>query len=369
MYPATFLLMHQTIVPRDAVGRDIAVMHRVLQRHGYTSYVFGEHVDGIPTQDLIDRQAAEILVCNPHVNVIYHHSIYWENGEQVLALARGPLAIKYHNVTPPNYFAESPDIWTRCAAGREQTYRFATRFPHALWLTDSHFNLSELGLDKVLPHVVVPPFIGVAEHIAAIDEQLLTTLITDSRFQLLFVSRFVPNKGHHFLIDVLRSYVDRFGSDVLLRVVGALPNECESYYDSVATQVEHLGLTQQFRYVGVVSESDLLSYFMGSDAYLCCSEHEGFCVPIIEAQWLSLPVVARAAGAVLETAGPDQVVLGENPEEYAAALYKIKTDADHRRNLIAVGRRNFQSRFTQQAIENQFLFALSELTFTMKAFA
>jgi glycosyltransferase involved in cell wall biosynthesis len=360
--------MHQTIVPRDAVGRDIAVMHQVLQGNGHSAFIFGEHVAGVPAATVVTRETAETMVRDSQVTVIYHHSIYWAAGEQVLSLTRGPIAIKYHNVTPPNYFADSPNLWVACAAGREQTYRFATRFPRALWLPDSKFNLSELGLDKVLPHVVVPPFIGVAQNVPAINEELLTELIADPRLQLLFVSRLAPNKGHLFLIDVLASYVDRFGTDVILTSVGAATPECQGYYDSIAAKIAYYGLKAQVRYVGSVPEGDLLSYYLGSDAYVCCSEHEGFCVPVIEAQWLCLPIVARAAGgAVAETIGRNQAILGEDPAEYATTVHRIRTDGEYRRSLISAGHRNFLSRFTQAAIETQFLFALSEMSLSMTA--
>jgi glycosyltransferase involved in cell wall biosynthesis len=362
--------MHQTIVSRDAVGWDVTIMQKVLQTRGHQAYIFAENLDEHPPDNLVNLVRAEALIADTQVAVIYHHSIYWERGEILLSQARGPIAIKYHNITPPNYFADSPEYWGQCAAGREQTYRFATRFPQALWLPASRFNLAELGLDKVVPHIVVPPFIGVAEQAPPVNEDLLRRLIADTRLQLFFVSRFAPNKGHLFLVDVLREYVERFGPNVILNVAGVLSSGCKPYYDSVLSKIDAAGLTNNFRYLGALSDVDLMSYFMGSDVYLCCSEHEGFCVPIIEAQWLCLPVVARAAGAIPETAGGgEQAILGEDPKEYAAVLHRIHSDPEYRRSLIINGRRNFLSRFTQDQIEQQFFSALAELCSSQDVFA
>ena len=50
-----------------------------------------------------------------------------------------------------------------------------------------------------------------------------------------------------------------------------------------------------------MSNEELVAYYEVADLFLCASEHEGFCVPLIEAFHMGLPVVARAATAVPAT--------------------------------------------------------------------
>jgi glycosyltransferase involved in cell wall biosynthesis len=356
-----FILMHQTIVPGDAIGHDIAGMHNSLVRRGHSCLVFGEYVNA-PGVNVCDRDTAELLLRDPGAIAIYHHSILWRLGEAMLAAARASIVFKYHNVTPPNYFVHSPAAWTKCAGGREQTYRFAYTFPEAAWLSDSRYNLAELGLDEAVPHIVTPPFMGTAmDDGEGPDGELLKALIEERRSQLLFVSRFAPNKGHMLLVDVLESYIAEFGADAVLYVIGALDDHNQPYFSSVMAKARRAGIADRFIYLGTVPQRKLLAYFLGCDAYVSCSEHEGFCVPIVEAQSSCLPVVARAAGAVPETAGPGQLLFHEDPRDYARALDRLRRDADFRHEIAAAGRRNYLSRFSDAATESRFVAALSEV--------
>lgn len=355
-----FVLMHQTIVPADAIGRDILEMRRVLSAE-HTCHIFGENLVGVPQEYTVDTAQAAALLSQSDTVALYHHSIYWQLGESLLAASQGPIVFKYHNITPPSYFAAMPEACEKCLAGREQTYRFVRAFPRAFWLTDSHFNLVELGLQEVVPYAVAPPFIGISDSTETLpNETLLRRLIGRDSLQLLFVSRFAPNKGHRFMLQVLREYRRRFGSDIVLHVAGKLDDGLKTYYDSVLEEARSMGVGDAFHYIGPLTAEDLLSYYLGADVYLCCSEHEGFCVPVIEAQCMCLPVVARARGAVPETAGDGQIALGENAAEYADALYTLRTDQEHRDNVIAAGRRNYLTRFSQAAIEHAFRHGIDE---------
>src|SRR5688572_1974732 len=118
-----FVLMHQTIVPADAIGRDILEMRRVLSSE-HNCYVFGENLVGVPQEHTIDAVQAAALLSQADTVALYHHSIYWQLGESLLAGSQSHIIFKYHNITPPSYFAAIPDACDKCLAGREQTYRF-----------------------------------------------------------------------------------------------------------------------------------------------------------------------------------------------------------------------------------------------------
>jgi hypothetical protein len=346
-----FVLMHQSIVTNDAIGRDLWEMCTILEQH-HSCHFFGEYVQ-FGGKRILRCGAAADLLADPKTIAIYHHSIEWTLGEQLLSAANAKIIFKYHNITPPNYFANIPAYCRKCLAGREQTYRFIHSFPEALWLSDSLYNLREIGVDKVVRHSVVPPFCNV-ENWSSVspDETVLRDLVGAHGLQAFFIGRFAPNKGHLFLVDVLHAYRKKHGEEVTLFIAGKQDEALAGYF----AQVTESAAAAQVNLcvLGELSPQTLISYFLGCDVYLCCSEHEGFCVPIVEAQFLSLPVVARARAAVPETLGPNQILHGEDPESYVDSLYRLQTDMSYRENLIQSGFKNYLNRFTHAQIAQAF---------------
>ena len=97
--------------------------------------------------------------------------------------------------------------------------------------------------------------------------------------------------------------------------------------------------------------------------YLCASRHEGFCVPIVEAQAAGLPVITSDAAALAGTAGPDQIVVPPpvSPHDflfYARLVREVCSNADLREALVRQGYRNVMCRFSNEIIENRFMAAL-----------
>jgi glycosyltransferase involved in cell wall biosynthesis len=356
-----FLLMHRTVAEHDAISYDILEINRLLCR-SHQVQLFCEHFARLDGISQIDANAAMSLLAGDLCFPIYYHSTYWPEGERLLSLTNGRIVFKYHNITPPSYFAQVPDYWQACIAGREQTYRFVRQYPKAMWLTDSLFNLRELGLDAGVFHRVVPPFVGASgSGGSALDEAVLRELLTDKRIHLLFVGRIAPHKGHLFLLDVVYRYRQFYGKDVILHIIGKRDEACRRYAEAILAKIAELGLSDSVEMLGEVDASRLVSYFLGSDAYLCCSEHEGFCAPIVEAQSLHLPVVAFASSAIPETIGRGQILLGDDAGAYAHALHRLRADEKFRQLTIQNGRRNYMERFTYERTAQTYLSALGDM--------
>ena len=60
---------------------------------------------------------------------------------------------------------------------------------------------------------------------------------------------------------------------------------------------------ERFWFTGPVPDEDLAAFYRWADVYVSLSEHEGFCVPLVEAMAADVPILAYAAGAVPETLG------------------------------------------------------------------
>jgi glycosyltransferase involved in cell wall biosynthesis len=71
---------------------------------------------------------------------------------------------------------------------------------------------------------------------------------------------------------------------------------------------------------------------------VCLSEHEGFCVPVLEAMELGVPVVAYASSALPETLGEAGVLLEDkDPLVVAEAVDKVCRPGAYRDQLVKLG--------------------------------
>ena len=73
-------------------------------------------------------------------------------------------------------------------------------------------------------------------------------------------------------------------------------------------------------FIGHVSDEELVAFYEIADLFLCASEHEGFCVPLVEAFYKQVPVLAYAATAVPATMDGAGVLYDDKDPLHVAAL-------------------------------------------------
>lgn len=113
---------------------------------------------------------------------------------------------------------------------------------------------------------------------------------------------------------------------------------CEAYVDALRRYVAALGLTDAVEFAGSVSPGELSAYYSAADVLVCCSDHEGFCAPLLEAMHHGLPVVAYGAAAVPETVLDAGIVLrSKAPVLVATAVERVLTDQKLRDELVRSG--------------------------------
>jgi hypothetical protein len=89
-------------------------------------------------------------------------------------------------------------------------------------------------------------------------------------------------------------------------------------------------------FIGHVSNEELVAYYELADAFICASEHEGFCVPLIEAFQMGVPVIAYAATAVPATMdGGGVLVADKSPATVAPLIHEIVSDRELQDGIIA----------------------------------
>lgn len=355
------VILHQSITNHDAIGNDIFHMYQILRRkhqaYVYCSYLLNGALKRIDREMLLD------LVSDENNLAIYHHSNYWEEGEEILDKAKAKVFVKYHCITPPEFFENySEDYYLLCKNGRNQTSRLIHNHNSFFWMGDSYYNLADAGICGYTNTAVIPPFNNMEgwKHIVP-DEAILKGLMESPIINLLFVGRVAPNKGHKYLIEILRDYIDHYSSDIAIYVVGKKDDELHTYYKELDDMVALYGLQEKFTWVHEVTDSILLSYFLGCDFYLNCSEHEGFCVPIVEAQALCLPVISRRSSAIPETIGAGQILLGDDVGEYSAAIHILTQNQDYKDYLVQMGQHNYLRRFSNSHIEQRFIDVVQDI--------
>jgi glycosyltransferase involved in cell wall biosynthesis len=102
-----------------------------------------------------------------------------------------------------------------------------------------------------------------------------------------------------------------------------------------------------------------LAHYRAADVFVCLSEHEGFCVPILEAMELGVAVIAFASTAVTDTVSSAGLLLTDkDPLAVACAVDELLSDDDRRATLIEAGRSRAAS-FSLPVTSKRFLDSLS----------
>lgn len=353
------IIMHETVTNHDAIGNDIARMYQILSEKN-ECYVFAINQFNKQVSYISLEQLQEEIERKDTI-IIYHHSVFWKLGEEILDQCKGKIVIRYHNITPPQFFEKYDEFaYHQCKDGREQTERFIVKYPAAIWLSDSQYNQNEIHDVSEDRLFICPPFHKIEEWTKTMpDERILHELLYDKRLSVLFVGRIAPNKGHAFLSKILSCYCENYDRSIVLRIVGKKDDALKIYTEELTQQIRCYGIEANIQFIGDIDDAKLLAYYLGSDVFLCASEHEGFCVPILEAQGCELPIIARKLCAVPDTLGWGQLVLEEDEKEYAAALHEIKTNKKLVEYLRMYGLKNYNT-YTDEKITEKFTDFMTE---------
>ena len=319
----TALAVHQVLATLgygDAIGHEVLGIQRVLRGAGYASEIFVETAD--PRLEDLTRDYRELLEASRPDNLLLHHFSIGSKASRTAFALPDRMALIYHNITPPEYFVGVHDLLVElCYLGRRELGAYVPRTDLALG--DSEFNrleLEALGFAPtgVLP--VVPDF----SHLDVPPDPFVAGQFDDERVNLLFVGRVIPNKRIEDLVRIFHAYKAGFNPRSRLLVVGSYSG-FEKYLAMLQGLVARLGLGD-VHFTGHVSNAELAAYYGVADLFLCASEHEGFCVPLTEAFYMRVPVVARAATAVPATMDGAGVLYEDRDPRHVAALVDAVVD-------------------------------------------
>lgn len=323
----------------DAITSHVLRIHQELIKWGMESHVYAHETDKTcAPYNEGEPVYARKFSRNKEDLLLYHYSVFNPNHKLYLA-ARNKKVLIYHNITPPGFFEEfNPAIAEVCRKGLELLPRLKNC---DLALGDSEFNrleLVEAGF-KDSRSGVLPIFIDWPRYEGLYNRELLERL-SDGRVNLLFVGRLVPNKRFEDLIRLFAVYKQKVNARSRLIIPGSTWSF--EYNNMLVSLIRRLGLADSVEMPGQVwgvPDTDLLAYFRAATAFVCTSEHEGFCVPLVEAMRFDLPIMAFDCTAIPYTlAGAGVLFKSKELPVLAETLECLVSDETFRTTMVERGR-------------------------------
>jgi len=314
----------------DAVGRHTLRLRDVMQARGIESRIYVEMVD--PETEAETSPFPRYAEQAQRGDVLLYQFATASAIAPWLAARRETLAVNYHNVTPPEYYA----AWNNPMARHQlrALHERANLAPRTtLGLAVSAFNEAELrtagyARTAVVPPAAVAPTTGVPRQEAA--------RVSDHGARWVCVGRVAPNKGIELVLMALLVTRAHHDPAATLQVVGrpVVP----AYSRALQRFADELGIREAVAFRGGLSDADLVSAMGASDVLVMASRHEGFGVPVIEAMTMGLPVVANHEGALPEIVGDAGLLVdATDPYALADAAAWAASNGELRRTLAEAG--------------------------------
>ncbi|MDQ3071394.1 MAG: glycosyltransferase family 4 protein [Acidobacteriota bacterium] len=298
----------------DAIGHEVLGIQRVLRQAGHESEIVVETADRRLEDLTIDYRDAVGYV-GPDDVLIHHFSLGSRASRTAFALP-ARMALIYHNITPPEFFVGiHPQLMLQCYRGLRELRAYVPRVDLALG--DSEFNRQDLERYGFAPTAVLP-VVPDFSHLDLEPDTALAGQFDDEWVNILFVGRFVPSKKPEDLVRFLHAYQRLHNRKARLILAGSYAG-FEGYLAQVQSLIARLG-TSDVHILGQISDEELTALYDIADIFLCASEHEGFCVPLLEAFHKQVPVIAFAATAVPETMDGAGVLYAEKDPALVASL-------------------------------------------------
>ncbi len=333
----------------DAIGNHTLEIQHILKKWGYESRIFADDI-----QDKMRPFAKSYKkLKGRHVKdalLIYHFSVGSKVSEYIRSLPN-PKILIYHNITPGSFFrGYEPYIMDILERGRDELKLFVDVCNLALG--DSEFNRLELEELGFQPTGVLPIILNFEKSAAAPDPSIINRY-RDEYNNIIFVGRIAPNKRQEDLIQAFYMYKRYVNPQSRLFLIGLAGLE---RYDLMLNEfIRQLNLKDVYC-TGVVTDAELAAYYQIADVLLCLSEHEGFCVPLVEAMHTGVPILAYNSSSIPYTLDRAGIVINEKRyEEIAEMLELLIKDQTLRSHILESQRRRlafFQKPKLEQTLKS-----------------
>lgn len=309
----------------DAVGNHCIYLAEELNAAGCPTMLYAQR--GTPlSAPILPIESLFEAVDAPDV-LLVSYSILDPYLERLLALPQRKLCY-FHGVTPASLLREHEPVTADLCQKSVLQFPLLARFDQLAF--NSEFNRRDLSqyLDT-RSAAVIPP---VSARLPLFQRPALTFSETQP-LRILILGRIVPHKRVEHGIQMLAE-LRRRGLSVDLDVVGSCHNAV--YAGFLEHQAQSLGVSDSVHMWGMLSDASVAERFAQASVLLVASEHEGFCVPVLEAMHLGVPAVVREGTAAVDVGGPATASYTDLPQGIEC-LEQLLTRPEVRRERVKSG--------------------------------
>lgn len=321
--------MLPTLAFGDAIGNDVITIDEALKQFGYEAEIYAANIDPRLSEDI--AKTTEEYKCQTDDVIFYHLSTGHDLNYQITEYPCRRI-IMYHNITPAKYFHKyNVDAEKSCRDGYRAAKYLASKTD--LCIADSGYNKQDLiDMGYTCPIDVLPILIAF-EDFKKKPSAAVINRYDDDWVNIVFTGRVVPNKCPQDVIAAFAYYKKYINPKSRLFLVGK--NDLSvSYRTKLENYIKALDV-KDIHITGQVGFDEILAYYRIADIFLCMSEHEGFCVPLVEAMYFGVPVIAYDSSAISDTLGGSGLLLQEkDPAVVAEAINLVVTDQALKAQII-----------------------------------
>lgn len=338
-----------TISFGDAVGNDTIALKQVIEELGYTTAIYAENIDSRLSKG-VALSLDKMPILNEDDIILYHKSTGTDISFR-LDQYNGRKIMIYHNITPPNYFS----LYN---VGSEQLTQYGyeglvyLKDKIEYCLADSNYNKTELiKMGYTCPIDVLPILIPFEDYKQASNAKVIKQYSNDGYTNIIFVGRIAPNKKQENIIRTFYQY-KQINPKSRLILVGSYSG-MENYYERLVEYTKKLEL-EDVIFTGHIKFDEILAYYQIADVFLCMSEHEGFCVPLVEAMFFDVPIIAYNTSAIGDTLDGSGVLVDNNdPLEVAILIDRVVNNHELKNTIIQRQRKRLED-FEYEKIKDLF---------------
>ena len=328
-----------TLAFGDAVGNDTVALHGALEQMGYETHIYCENLDKRIDKRIADDVKNGMPEMKSDDVIIYHHSTSSELADKLPGYGCRMMMI-YHNITPPDFFRGYNQFSYDCASrGLRELALLSDKVDYCM--ADSEFNRQDLIKAGFECEIGVRPILIPFDDYKKKPDKKIIDRYSDGWTNIVFVGRIVPNKKQEDVIAAFAYYKKNVNPKSRLIFVGN-PAGYETYQERLKRYAGAMEL-EDVIFTGHISFAAILAYYHIADIFLCMSEHEGFCVPLVEAMYFDIPVIAYKSCAVPYTMGGSGIVTdSKDPVEISLLIDRVVNDSSLREELIRGQRRRLE---------------------------
>ena len=338
-----------TISYGDAVSNDAINIDRILRKNGYETEIYAENIDRRLKNKVLKVNKLNKL--NKNDILIYHKSTGTDLSF-LLEKYKCKKVIRYHNITPGKYLEKyNKYLYNLVEYGRKGLEYASRYFDYSL--ADSNYNKSELDELNYKNTMTLPILIPFEDYKKEPDKEVIKKYL-DGKKNILFVGRIAPNKAQEDIIKSFYYYKKYINKDSRLILVGN-SNGFENYLELLKKLIKELELENDVVFPGHIKFEEILSFYKVADLFLCMSEHEGFCVPLVESMFFEVPILAYNSSAIKDTLGNSGVLVNKKNYFLISELMNfILLDENIKKEIIKKQNKRLED-FQLEKVEKQLL--------------